>query len=64
MTLAAVLAFLKKYGLVQDGYVGPVTWEAIELALKSLEAPKKDAASETITNSLKDGDVIISVLKT
>lgn len=58
MTLAAVLTFQKKYGLVQDGYVGPVTWEAIELALKNLEAPKKDAASETITNSLKDGDVI------
>ena len=61
LTLAAVLAFQKKYGLVQDGYVGPVTWEAIELALKNLEAPKKDAASETITSSLKDGDVITLV---
>lgn len=65
MTLAAVLSFQKKYGLVQDGYVGPVTWEAIELALKNLEAPKKDTASETITkpstNSLKDGDVITLV---
>lgn len=65
MTLAAVLAFQKKYGLVQDGYVGPITWEAIELALKNLETPKKDAASETITkpstSSLKDGDVITLV---
>lgn len=65
MTLAAVLAFQKKYGLVQDGCVGPVTWEAIELALKNLEVPKKDAVSETIikpsTSSLKDGDVITLV---
>lgn len=65
LTLAAVLAFQKKYGLVQDGCVGPITWEAIELALKNLEASKKDAASETITkpstSSLKEGDVITLV---
>ena len=65
MTLAAVLAFQKKHGLVQDGYVGPVTWEAIELALKNLETPKKNTTSETVTkpstSSLKDGDVITLV---
>ena len=65
MTLAAVLAFQKKYGLVQDGYVGPATWEAIELALKNLETPKEDTTPETVTkpstSSLKDGDVITLV---
>ena len=40
-TVAAVLAFQKKYGLVEDGKAGPVTLAAIQKALGNTAAPVK-----------------------